>query len=198
MIKMMRAVDFNLWMTLIAMIKSRVQDEDVMQYVRVNTDRVLPEYPRDLAKFEKPSIIVQKIADDISDIGFDKGFVGQTLIDGGYVDVYSRTHDLQYQIDVFGDSNTQVSLLESLIVDDMFCMNRNIDILDYVTSLNNPQVSGVAKMKQATDVITFNGNENMDYRTAIRLYATVIQTIIPDQEMIDLSKWIKVSQVVTI
>ena len=77
-------------------------------------------------------------------------------------------------------------------------MNRNIDILDYITSLNNPQVSGVAKMKQDTDVITFNGNENMDYRTAIRLYATVIQTIIPDQEMIDLSKWIKVSQVVTI
>lgn len=198
MIKTIRAVDFNLWMTLIAMIKSRVQDDDIMQYIHVGADRVLPEYPRDLAKFKKPSIIVQKIADDISDTGFNNGFVGQAFVDGGYVDVYSRTHQLQYQIDVFGDSNTQVSLLESLIVDDMFCMNRNIDILDYVTDLNNPQVGGIAKLKQATDVITFNENENMDYRVAIRLYATVIQTIIPKQEMVDLSKWIKVSQIVTI
>ena len=65
MLKNMRAIDFNLWMTLIAMTKGRLIDEEVKQFLTIPPKNVLPEYPRDLTKFVKPSIIIQKVADDI-------------------------------------------------------------------------------------------------------------------------------------
>lgn len=195
----MRAIDFNLWMTLIAMTKGRVDDNGIKQYVVVPQKNILPEYPRDLSKFAKPSIIIQKVADDISDTCFDRGFIGQVFDGdiGAMVDVYSKSHDLQFQFDVFADSNTQCSLITSMLVDDMFT-NRDITIMDYVGNIKSPVEMGVAKLRNDMDVIPMNGNENHDYRTAIRFYMNVIQTIIPKQEFVDLSKWIKIYQKVTI
>lgn len=84
-----------------------------------------------------------------------------------------------------------------MLVDDMFT-NRDITIMDYVGNIKSPVEMGVAKLRNDMDVIPMNGNENHDYRTAIRFYMNVIQTIVPKQEFVDLSKWIKIHQKVTI
>lgn len=196
--KSMKAVDFNLWMTIIAMTKNRLNSDDVKQYIVVPQGNVLPEYPRDLAKFAKPSIIIQKVADDIASSAFG-GFIGQALDEesGAYIDVFGKTHELQYQFDVFGDTNTQCSLMTSFVIDDMFT-GVDIPIMDYVTSLVSPPQMGVARLHNDMDVIPMDSNNNSDYRTAIRFYMTVVQTIVPKQEFVDLSKWIKIAQIVTI
>jgi len=196
--KSMKAVDFNLWMTIIAMTRNRLNSDEVKQYIIVPQDNVLPEYPRDLAKFVKPSIIIQKVADDIASSAFG-GFIGQALDEesGAYVDVFGKTHELQYQFDVFGDTNTQCSLITSFVTDDMF-VGVDIPIMDYITSITSPQQIGIARLHSDMDVISMDANDNCDYRTAIRFYITVVQTIIPEQEFIDLSKWIKIAQTVTI
>lgn len=195
----MRAIDFNLWMTIIALTKSRVNDSAIRQYITVPDKNILPEYPRDLSKFAKPSIIIQKVADDISDTCFDRGFIGQAYdeVENAMFDVHSKMHKLQYQFDVFADSNAQCSLITSMIVDDMFT-DRNIQIMDYVGNIRTPIPMGVAKLFNEMDVIPMDASENYDYRTAIRFYMGVVQTIVPKQEYVDMSKWIKIYQKVTI
>lgn len=195
MLKNMRAVDFNLWMTLIAMTKGRLVDEEVKQFLTIPPKNVLPEYPRDLTKFVKPSIIIQKVADDI----VNNGFIGQAYDSESntYYDVNAKTHDMQYQFDVFADTNTQCSLMTSLVCDDIFT-STNIEILDFVSDMDNPQPMGYAKLHNEFDVIPMNPTENYDYRTAVRFYLTVVQTVVPKQEFVDLSKWIKISQRVII
>lgn len=197
--KSMRAVDFNLWMTIIAIAKDRVDNDDVKQYIVIPQGNILPEYPRDLSKFAKPSIIIQKVADDVSSSGFDNGFLGQAFDEDNdaYIDVFGKTHELQYQFDVFGDTNTQCSLMTSLVTDDILT-GTNISILDYLTDMQNPQSIGYAKLHNEYDIIPMNSDENHNYRTAIRFYMTVIQTVVPQQEFVDLSKWIKISQKVKI
>lgn len=195
MLTSMRAVDFNLWMTLIAMTKDRVSDENIMHYVDIPQKNILPEYPRDLSKFVKPSIIIQRVADDV----VYNGFIGQAfdVSTNTYYDVNAKTHELQYQFDIFADNNTQCSLMTSMVLDDIF-VETNIEILDFLTDMRNPQPIGYAKLHNEYDVIPMNSNENYDYRTAVRFYMTVMQTVVPQQEFIDLSKWIKISQKVKI
>ena len=204
MIPKMHAVDFNTWMTLIAMIRSAILTDTVKSIITVPSDNILPEYPRDLTKFNKPSIIIQRVASDVSDTCMGKGFIGQTYDDtqGAYIDIFSRHHEMEFQYDTFGDTNTQNALLEAIIVDNIMSIDtdgsRNMKIYDFVSDPNNPTEMGIAKIKQDIDVIPMNPNNSYDYRTAIRVYLDVIQTIIPAQEFVDLSKWIKISQTVTI
>lgn len=195
MIETMRAIDFNLWMTLIAMTKNKLENRQFSHLVNVPSKNVLPEYPRDLSKFTKPSIIIQKVADDVVNNGFiGQGFDQEQNL---YYDVNAKIHEYQYQFDMFADTNTQCSLMTSMVLDDIFT-GTNIEILDFVSSISDPQPMGYAKLHNEMDVIPFNANENNDYRTAVRFYMTVVQLIVPQQEFIDLSKWIKISQTVTI
>ena len=87
--------------------------------------------------------------------------------------------------------------MTSLVCDDIFT-STNIEILDFVSDMDNPQPMGYAKLHNEFDVIPMNPTENYDYRTAVRFYMTVIQTVVPKQEFVDLSKWIKISQRVII
>lgn len=191
----MRFVDYNLWMTLIAMTKNSISKDIVRQFINIPDSNILPEYPRDLTKFAKPSIIIQKVADDIC----NSGFIGQAFDadNNAYYDVNANTHKAQYQFDLFADSNMQCSLMTSIVCDDIFD-STNIEILDFITDINNPQPIGYAKLMNNHDVIPMNPTDNYDYRTAIRFYMTIIQTIVPKQEFVDLSKWIKISQRVKI
>ena len=104
MISTMKAIDFNTWMTLIAMSRNCKIANDA--YIDVPDSNVLPEFPRDLSRFAKPSIIVQKVGNDVTRTCFGNGFIGQTWddVNSAYVDVFSRKHDMTFQFDAYGDT----------------------------------------------------------------------------------------------
>lgn len=194
----MHAIDFNMWMTLLAMTRENVAKSEVTKYITVPKENVLPQFPRDLTKFKKPSIIIQKVATEQSNIGFGHGYLGQTFDEehDAMVDVYSRQYEMEFQYDVFADTNRQESLITSLVSEEFINFQREIPLLDFTGNENDPTEMGVAKVHGDINIIPMGSNENNDYRTAIRFYLNVIQTIIPQQKFVDLAKWIKVTQYV--
>jgi len=200
MIESMKSIEFNTWTTLIAMTRGIVCQEPFNKYVNVASSNILPGYPRDLAKFKKPSIIIQKVASDISNTCFDNGYIGQAFDAdiNTYYDINSRYHEIIFQYDIFADTNMQNSLIESAIIDEILNKNKNIIIYDYITDIDNPQQIGISKLINDVDIIQMGSNENYDYRTAIRFYLGIIQTIVLQQEFVDISKWIKINKIVNI
>lgn len=193
----MHAIDFNMWMSILSLTCHKVVEA---KYVKVMPDNVLPEFPRDLTKFQKPSIIVQKIYTDLSDLCFGRGFVGQTWDPSelAYVDVSSKQYDMEFQVDVFGDSNTQCSLMTSFVLEEIL-FDRHFMLYDYTgDNINNPTVMGSANVYGDIDVTPLSSNENKDYRTAIRFSLNIIRTVVPQQELIDLAKWIKVTHAIVL
>lgn len=195
MLKTMKYVDFNLWMTIIAMIKHSIGDEVIKQLVNVKEKNVLPEYPRDLTRFEKPSIIVMRVGDDVT----RTNFLGQAYDadQNLFYDVSGKFHDIEYQIDIFADNNTQMSLLTSVILDDVF-PSTTFNILDFVGNIKDPQVIGSAKLMNSMEMMPLGANRNNDYRMAVRFFVSVVQHIVPEQDVVDLAKWIKITQHVRI
>lgn len=195
MLKSMKYVDFNLWMTIIAMTKRIFDDTVIKQLVTVSDKNILPEYPRDLTKFKKPSIIVMRVDDTVT----RSNFLGQAFDEEQnlYYDVSGKFHSAEYQIDVFADNNTQMSLITSIICDELF-ETTSFGILDFVKSLKDPQPIGTAKVLNEMDVVPLGSNRNNDYRMAIRFYLSVVQHIVPEQDIVDLAKWIKITQHVRI
>lgn len=195
MLKTMKYVDFNLWMTIIAMTKRAINDDVIKQLVRVKEENVLPEYPRDLTHFEKPSIIVMRVGDDVT----RANFLGQAYDSDQNLlyDVSGKFHDIEYQMDIFADTNTQMSLLASVVLDEVF-QTTTFDILDFVADIKNPKPIGVAKLMNEMDTVPLGTNRNNDYRMAVRMYLSVVQHIVPEQDIVDLAKWIKITQHVRI
>lgn len=195
MLKTMKYVDFNLWMTIIAMTKRAINDDVIKQLVRVKEENVLPEYPRDLTHFEKPSIIVMRVGDDVT----RANFLGQAYDSDQNLlyDVSGKFHDIEYQMDIFADTNTQMSLLASVVLDEVF-QTTTFDILDFVADIKNPKPIGVAKLMNGMDAVPLGTNRNNDYRMAVRMYLSVVQHIVPEQDIVDLAKWIKITQHVRI
>ena len=210
LVKMM-AIEYNMWMSIIKFIGDTIKASTITyDGFNVTGIPVLPAYPKDLTKFTKPSIIIQKVDTGNAPICFG-GFLGQyhdrnTNVD---LDVYGVNYESTYQIDVCGDSNTQRSLITAFIIDETFnnirfSNNGQIDIYNYALSLNNPQLMGYGKLDQDIDVQNLDkkyrsDNEyklyNYDYTTAIRFDISMLQVIIPDdQKLIDLTKPIKVTQ----
>ena len=81
---------------------------------------ILPEYPSDLTDLEKPSIIMRKVDTRQSKVGLGN-VLGQHYDNelGGYVDVVGKIHDIMVQFDIVSSNNTNVSILQSLIADDI-------------------------------------------------------------------------------
>ena len=209
-IKMM-AIEYNIWMSIIQLIKNTIKSS-ITLYDGFNSSigdiPVLPAYPRDLTKFIKPSIIVQKVGTDNAPICFG-GFLGQYHDNDTDLDAYGINYESTYQIDLCGDNNMQRSLLTALLTDDLFNNIRfndggQIAIYNYASSLSNPQLMGYAKLDQEIDIQNLDkkyrsDNEyklyNNDYTTAIRFDVSMLQVIIPgNQKLIDLTKPIKITQ----
>lgn len=209
----MMAIEYNMWMSIIKIIGDTIKSS-IIEYNGIKDIikdiPVLPAYPRDLTKFTKPSIIIQKVATDNAPICFG-GFLGQyyDINTNTSLDTFGVNYESTYQIDVCGDSNIQRSLITAIITDQVFNNIRfgnsgNISIYNYALSLNNPQLMGYAKLDQEIDIQNLDkkyrsDNEyklyNNDYTTAIRFDISMLQVIIPDnQKLIDLTKPIKVTQ----
>lgn len=211
-VKMM-AIEYNMWMSIISHIRDIIRSLST-EYDGIDNNifkniNVLPAYPRDLTKFEKPSIIIQKVSTDNTPLSVG-GFLGQYYdrqLDA-YIDTFGVNYESTYQIDVCGDSNMHRSLMTAMITDEFINRTRfeksgQIEIYNYALSLNNPQFMGYAKLDSLIDVQNLDkkyrsDNEyklsNYDYTTAIRFDINMIQIVIPEQELVDLSKWIKITQ----
>lgn len=207
----MKAIEYNVWMSMITMIGNRMRNiyqEYGITGVNGKTLSVLPSYPRNLTDFIKPSIIIQKVGTTQSGIGFG-GFIGQyhdeTL--DTLSDVYGVEHEMTFQIDINADSNTQCALLtaavsEGVINNINICERGEFQLYDYTADVTNPTDMGICKIMSDIDIVNLDDskynkyNNNNDYISAIRLDMSVIQTVIPVQEYVDLRKWVKISQTI--
>lgn len=212
----MMAIEYNMWMSIIRLVDNTIKSS-LIEYDGFNDNTeipVLPAYPRNLTTFTKPSIIIQKVGTDNAPICFG-GFLGKYYDseNDADLDVFGVNYESTYQIDVCGDSNMQRSLITAILTDKLFNMvrfddNGQIPIYNYALSLNNPPFMGYSKLDQSIDVQNLDkkyrsDNEyklfNNDYTTAIRFDISMLQVIIPEnQNLVDLTKWMKITQRVKI
>lgn len=200
MIKSMRAIEYNTFKTIIKLLADRlptIAKEYNIKYVDVP---VLPSYPTDLTDLKKPSIIVRKVDARQYKIGLGN-VLGQYYDNefGGYIDVVGKRHDMMIQFDVVASNNTDRLLFESMIYDDIFNKisyeeNGKVILYDFTVDVNSDPVPigqihliGDPSVQNLHDIDSSNNN----YIGVIRHEFALIQTVIPKQEYVDLSKWIK-------
>ena len=207
MMGMVRAIEYNTWSSLIKYITEQVVE--VKKYYNYGNKEinVYPSYPRDLTKYTKPSIIVQRVGDDRTNYGF----IGQyyNVSTAAYQDCGAVEYNIEFQIDVEGDSNIQCELLSGMITDIIaMCKYENngtFDLYDFIEDPNNPTLVGTCKFAGDESVVTVEyvdrvrGNPlNSDYVRAHRFNIVVMQALIKeDEDMVDLAR-IKFNQHVVI
>lgn len=196
----MKSIEYNAWMSLMEYIGGRIPEVGAEYGLSGVTIDVIPAYPRDLTKLNKPSIIVQRIHTSQEDVGIG-GTLG-TYSDGtGEYDVYGKVHNIIYQINVDSDSNTELSKLTSMLCEGILgrtmvgIYDEVISIMNYTVSLDNPPVIGRMDIIGDIDITPLSSNVNNDYIDMIRVEMETVQSIVDmSQGMIDLSKDIKWTQ----
>ena len=199
MIKNMKAIEYNTLKTMIKLLTDRLP-MTAEEYNIKNIDiPVLPSYPADLTDVRKPSIIVRKVDTRQSKIGLGN-VLGQYYDTElrGYVDVVGKRHDMMIQFDIVTSNNSDRLLFGSMISDDIFNnISYNEDgrlaLYDFVDDPSNPTQIGQIQLcgDPSITYLSDKDSSNINYIGAIRHNFTVIQTVIPKQEYVDLSKWIK-------
>lgn len=202
MIVNMKAIEYNMLKTSLKLLCDRLPD--VMHEYNINDIDVpvLPAYPANLTNMKKPSIIVRKVDTNQSKVGLGN-VIGQ-YYDAkirGYSDVVGKRHDFMIQFDIATSSNTDRALFESMISDDIFNMIAYEDggtfpLYDFTANDDAPVEIGCVQLigdPTVTNVLDKDAS-NECYIGAIRHKFTVIQTVIPKQEYVDLSKWISIKQ----
>lgn len=199
MIKSMRAIEYNTLKTLIKLISDRLPDIAKEYNIRNIDIPVLPSYPADLTDLKKPSIIVRKVDTDQSKVGMGN-VLGQyyDAESNCYSDVVGKCHDTMVQFDIVAGNNSDRLLFESMISDDIFNMisyneGGRFTLYDFTVDNNNPSQMGQIQLigDPSVDNIYDKDSSNNNYIGIIRHNFTLIQTVIPKQEYVDLSKWIK-------
>ncbi len=196
----MRAIEYNFMMTILKLLSDRLPAVATEYGIKKNTTiPVLPAYPANLTDIEKPSIIVRKVDTDQYKIGLGNvlgQYYDQEL--RGYVDVVAKCHKPLLQFDVVASNNTDRLLYESMISDGIFNQisfneSGTIDFYDFIADINNPQLVGNAKLIGDPSITDLDDTQstNDNYIGIIRHKFKIIQTVIPVQEYVDLSKWMK-------
>lgn len=202
MIESITAVEYNVLLSLIKFTEDTLSESlKLYGFNGINID-ILPEYPRDLTKFTKPSIIVQKIF-----TSNDKMAMGNVI--GAYYDSDSNTdydayaklssHEVQWTV-VADDDSTRLRIADA-IVETMFDAHTEFPFYNFIGtdgSLIDPTipVSGM-KIKEEPDVNILDVNDNKDYDSSVRATLDLVKAIVPtDVTLIDLSKGIKFTQTI--
>lgn len=200
----MHAIEYNMLMTLLKLLTDRLPP--ILTEYNMNREiHIEPSYPRDLTNMFKPSIIVRRVDTDRYNLGMGN-VLGQLFEDGVYSDMFGIGHDIMVQFDVVANSNTQDTILTSILCEDVFqdiIINESgkIQLYDFTKDINNPSemgvitITGVPNTTYIPDGLS-RPNLNNDYISATRLTFTIIQEIKPSQEYVDLSKWIKINQTI--
>lgn len=194
----MTAVEYNGWMSILDFITEQTQLLANTYGIKNETIHVIPSYPRDLTKFKKPAIIVQKIQTIPRNIGFGSVLGMYTDDEGNPYDVKGRLHHLMYQINIDARNNNQCSLMTSMVAEGMFLRASDADdpttilFKDFLGDKENPEIQGEISLYGEMNIIPLSSNNNNDYMQMIRVDLGVIQHVInTEQEIIDLSriKW---------
>jgi hypothetical protein len=199
MIVNMRAIEYNMLKTMLKLLNDRLPSIANEYNIKNREIPVLPAYPADLTGMKKPSIIVRKVDTRQSKIGLGN-VLGQYFNPEvrGYSDVVGKRHDIMVQFDVATASNTERALFESMLSDDLFNKiafeeNGKFSLYDFTEDDENPKEIGIVHLigdPTVTNVID-KDSTNENYIGAVRHSFAIIQTVIPTQEYVDLSKWIK-------
>ena len=198
MIKNMVAIEYNLFMTMLKLLNDKLPSIAREYYVKNIDIPVCPAYPADLTDMKKPSIIVRKVDNRQSKVGLGN-VLGQFFNSdvGGYSDLIGKRHDVMFQFDTVTSGNIDRLLFESMVSDIFndisFNGNGMIDFLDFTHDENNPEITGSIKLigdPSVTDVFDADST-NKYFIGSVRHKFALIQTIVPKQEYVDLSKWIK-------
>lgn len=201
MIKNMRAIEYNTFMTILKLLGDRLPDIANSYGISNISIPVLPAYPADLTDMEKPSIIVRKVDTRQSKVGLGN-VLGQFYDSelGGYSDVVGKRHDIMMQFDVVTSNNMHRSLFESIISDDIlnyisYSESGNIILYDFTRDMNNPEPIGILKLIGDSNIMNIMDKDstNTNYIGIVRHNFATIQTIVPQQDYVDLSKWIKMT-----
>lgn len=204
-IKKIRAVEYNAMMSLMKLFGDRLPElvEDYGWNKDIPID-ILPAYPRDLTKLHMPSIIVRKVENYQSKVSLD-GFIGQYYEEqtNTLMDVKAIRHNMCYQFDIIAPNNSQLMFIQAIIDEGIFgniLLNEKgyIPLYDFLDDIDNPNEVGTLCMIGAPKDINLSTwrtsvqeptiNENA---MLIRQNFALIQTVIPKQEFVDLSLWIK-------
>lgn len=198
MVSTMTSIEYNFMKTLIYMLSTKLPSM-LSSYNIGDYIDVLPAYPSNLTDIKKPSIIIRKVDTNQSKIGLGNvlGQFWNTEING-YSDVVGKLHDFLIQIDILTDNNGSRMMLESIIADNIFNMiayenQGKFALYDFTNGDNNKHPVGVVNLigdPMIKDVID-KDSANDYYVGTIRHNFRILQTIVPHQEYVDLSKWIK-------
>lgn len=194
----MRAIEYNTLKTMIKLLQDRLPNIAKEYNIKYASIPVMPSYPANLTSLQKPSIIVRKIDTRQSKIGLGN-VLGQFFNSelSGYTDVVGKRHDIMIQFDIVAFNNLDRSLFESMISDDVF--NRiayedsgRFPLYDFTVDgdpveIGQIQLIGDPLIRNLND----DDSSNDNYVGIIRHNFALIQTVIPKQEYVDLSKWIK-------
>ena len=200
----MHAIEYNTLMTLLKLLTDRLPP--ILKEYNLSDDiHIDPSYPRDLTNMCKPSIIVRRVDTDRYKLGMGN-VLGQLFEDNAYSDMSGIMHDIMIQFDVVANSNTQDTLLTSILCEDIFediLINESgkIQLYDFTRDVNNPNemgvmsVIGVPNTAYIPDGLS-RPNLNNDYISATRLTFTIIQEIKPNQSYVNYDRWIKFNQTI--
>ena len=201
----MHAIEYNVMMTLLKLLTDRLPD--ILKEYNLGEVRIDPAYPRDLTNMIKPSIIVRRVDTNQFKIGMGN-VLGQIFEDGGYSDMFGIGHEMMVQFDTVANSNSQNMILSSILCDDIFndiLINHSgrFQLYDFTKNVNDPTEMGVVTISDIPTIVYIpdgitRPNLNNDYISATRLTFTIIQEIKPKQDYVDLSKWLKINQVVKV
>lgn len=203
----MHAIEYNVYMTLLKLLSDKMPD--ILKAYNLHDDiHIEPAYPRDITNMFKPSIIMRRVDTVQYKVGFGNA-LGQIFDQGILKDVDGVGHEFLVQFDTVCNGNIQNLMIVSMLKEDLFndtMINSagKIQLYDFTGNEKNPTEMGVLKMMDFPQIVHFQYDDlarptlNNDYKSVIRVTFTVIQEVLPKQEYVDLSKWIKIHQTIKI
>lgn len=199
----MIGIEYNAWMSLMSFIVDTIEDIATDYGLANVTIGVNSSYPKDLTKFSKPSIIVQKIGTNKHPFGFGS-FLGTCYDENTNTDydVSAENYDIEFQINVIDSMQTRCQIILSMLQE--YVLNRashrldglELTLYDYILNIESPTEIGKMEITHYMDAILLDSNETDDYVGAIRLNISVIRNIVDTGEYIDLSKEIQFTQTI--
>lgn len=204
-INRVRSIEYNSLMSIMKLLADRLPDlmRDYGVDKRLVLD-IIPAYPRDLTRLNMPSVIVRRVENVQSKVALD-GFIGQ-LYDSGdnsLNDIKAVKHNLTIQFDVLAATNTQSAGIVGMISEGIFDTimlweSGYVPFFDFTTDRNNPVECGTLCMIGAPRGVNLSSWRISVQEPTINEHAmllrqefSIIQTIVPKTEYVDLSLWLK-------
>lgn len=195
MVHTMKAIEYNTYESIRDQILKHINEAPV---IGLTDDAIIPQYPSDLSKFKKPSIVISRVEHRICSTAFGIGYLGQAYDEeAGYYDVHSKYHMMEFQLEVFTRFNEDNFRLTSFLQEDVFGnMVYEFPMYDH-TGDGEPEEYGIIQIDDIKMIFLQQHvqlKENKDLLSTIRLFLSIIQTVVPKYETVNLENGIKINQ----